>query len=90
MSRNLRLSCYKLYANFHVHPPKVIKKPQFSRITPKFADHFPIRPAENGTPQIYSEFRKIRSIHSLLVRITRYSRNPHQFHTLLYNSCPIV
>ena len=43
-------------------PPKVIKKPQFLRMMRKFADHFPIRPVEIGTPQIYSECSKIRSI----------------------------
>ena len=42
-------------------PPKVIKKPQFLQIMRKITDHFPIRPMENGTPQIYSECSKIHS-----------------------------
>ena len=70
-------------------PPEQFK-PSVSANYAKFADHFPIRPVENDIPQIYSKCSKICSIRPLLLRITRNPRNPHQFHTLLNNSCPTV
>ena len=71
-------------------PPSSLNPPPISANYTKFANHFPIRLVENDIPQIYSKCSKIRSIHPLLVRITRNPRNPHQFHTLLNNSCPTV
>ena len=78
-----------IYPKIHVSPQSSLKPPILANYT-KFADHFPIRPVENDIPQIYSECSKIRSIRPLLLRITRNLRNPHQFHTLLNNGCPIV
>ena len=78
-----------IYPKIHVSPQSSLKPPVLANYA-KFADHFPIRPVENDIPQIYSECSKIRSIRPLLVRITRNPRNPHQFHTLLNNSCPTV
>ena len=73
-----------------MYPPQSSVKPPISANYMKFAEHFPIRPVENNISQIYSECSKIRSICPLLVRIMRNPRNPHQFHTLLNNSCPTV
>ena len=73
-----------------MYPPQSSLKPPISVNYVKFAEHFPIRTMEKDIPQIYSECSKIRSIHPLLVRITRNPRNPHRFHTLLNNSCPTV
>ena len=70
-------------------PPKQFK-PSISANYAKFAHHFPIRPMENDLPQIYSECSKIHSIRPLLLRIMQNPRNPHQFHTLLNNSCPTI
>ena len=78
-----------IYPKIHVSPQSSLKPPVLANYV-KFADHFSIHPVENDLPQIYSECSKIRSIRPLLVRITRNPRNPHQFHTLLNNSCPTV
>ena len=78
-----------IYPKIHVSPQSSLK-PLVSANYVKFADHFPIRPVENDIPQFYSECSKIRSIHPLLVRITRNLHNPHRFNTLLNNGCPIV
>ena len=73
-----------------MYPPQSSLKCPISANYAKFAKHFPIHPVENDIPQIYSECSEICSIHPLLVRITQNPCNPHQFHTLLNNSCPTV
>ena len=78
-----------IYPKIHVSPQSSLKPPVLANHA-KLADHFPICPVENDIPQIYSECSKIHPIRPLLVRITRNPRNPHRFHTLLNNGCPIV
>ena len=89
VAKSVPFALLTIYPKIHVSPPNSLKPPILANYA-KFADHFPIRPMENYIPQIYSECSKIRSIRPLLVRITRNPRNPHQFHTLLNNSCPTV
>ena len=89
VAKSVPFALLTIYPKIHVSPQSSLKPPVLANYA-KFADHFPIRPVENDIPQIYSECSKIHSIRPLLVRIMRNPRNPHRFHTLLNNGCPIV
>ena len=52
------------------YTPKVTKKPTIHANKAKFTNHFPFRTMVNGTLKIYSELRKIHTIHQPLSRTT--------------------